>query len=53
MDGLSQILTEEGLVHCMNGYPAMFTYAIGVEKVTSQRSWNASDHDLYLKLSMS
>jgi glutamate-1-semialdehyde 2,1-aminomutase len=50
MDGLSQILTEEGLVHCMNGYPAMFTYAIGVEKVTSQRTWNGSDHDLYLEI---
>lgn len=50
MDGLGQILTEEGLVHCMNGYPAMFTYAIGVEKVTNQRTWNESDHGLYLDI---
>src|SRR5512147_1015216 len=26
MAGIDKILTEEGLVHCMNGYPAMFTY---------------------------
>jgi len=50
MDGIDQILSEAGLVHCMNGYPAMFTYALGVEKVTSQRDWNASDKDLYLKI---
>lgn len=50
MAGIDQILTEEGLVHCVNGYPAMFTYAIGVEKVTSQRTWNQSDHDLYIKI---
>jgi glutamate-1-semialdehyde 2,1-aminomutase len=50
MAGLSQILSDEGLVHCMNGYPAMFTYALGVEKVTSQRNWNESDKDLYLKI---
>ncbi len=50
MDGIDQILTEAGLVHCMNGYPAMFSYAVGVERVTNQRSWNASDKDYYLKL---
>lgn len=50
MAGIDQILTEEGLVHCVNGYPAMFTYALGVEKVTSQRTWNASDHDLYIDI---
>jgi glutamate-1-semialdehyde 2,1-aminomutase len=50
MDGIDKILTEAGLVHCMNGYPAMFTYALGVEKVTSQRDWNESDHALYLDI---
>ncbi|MDX9990482.1 MAG: guanitoxin biosynthesis PLP-dependent transaminase GntE [Anaerolineales bacterium] len=50
MDGLSGILTEAGLAHCMNGYPAMFSYAIGVEKVTSQRDWNQADHAFYLNL---
>jgi len=50
MDGIDQILTEESLPHAMNGYPAMFSYAIGVEKVTNQRTWNESDKDYYLKL---
>jgi glutamate-1-semialdehyde 2,1-aminomutase len=50
MAGIDQILTEEGLVHCINGYPAMFTYAIGAEKITSQREWNQTDHQLYLDI---
>lgn len=50
MQGIDQILTEAGLPHCMNGYPAMFSYAIGVEKVTDQRTWNESDKTYYLEL---
>jgi glutamate-1-semialdehyde 2,1-aminomutase len=50
MDGVDQILTEEGLVHTMNGYPAMFSFAIGAEQVTNQREWNKTDHDLYLSI---
>ncbi len=50
MDGIDQILTEEDLPHAMNGYPAMFSYALGVEKATSQRTWNESDKDYYLEL---
>src|SRR5512136_524174 len=48
MDGISKIFSEEGLVHCMNGYPAMFTYAIGAEKVACQRDWNNTERDYYL-----
>jgi glutamate-1-semialdehyde 2,1-aminomutase len=48
MKGLDAILTEEGIVHCMNGYPAMFSYAIGAEKTLNQREWNKSDKDMYL-----
>jgi glutamate-1-semialdehyde 2,1-aminomutase len=43
MDGISQIFTEAGMPHCMNGYPAMFSFAIGVEKVSDQRTWNESE----------
>ena len=50
MAGIDQILTEEGLVHCMNGYPAMFTYAIGKDKVTCQRDWNDTEKDFYLEI---
>ena len=50
MEGISKILSEKGIPHCMNGYPAMFSYAIGVEKVTDQRSWSESEQDYYLAL---
>jgi glutamate-1-semialdehyde 2,1-aminomutase len=50
MAGISQILKEASIPHCMNGYPAMFSFAVGVEKVTDQRSWNLSDKDYYLAL---
>jgi len=50
MDGISAIFNDAGIPHCMNGYPAMFSYAIGVEKVTDQRSWSASDQEYCLAL---
>ncbi len=50
MDGISTILKESSIPFCMNGYPAMFSYAIGVEKVTDQRSWSKSDGEYYLAL---
>jgi len=50
MDGLRKIFAEQGIPVCFNGYPAMFSYAVGTEKVTNQREWNASDKDYYLRL---
>jgi len=50
MDGIVNIFKEASIPVCMNGYPAMFSYAIGVEKVTDQRSWNASEREYYLAL---
>lgn len=50
MQGVDQILSEAGLVHAMNGYPAMFSFAIGAEKVRNQREWNKTDHSLYLTI---
>jgi glutamate-1-semialdehyde 2,1-aminomutase len=50
MNGISAILTEAGIQHCMNGYPAMFSYAVGVDKVTNQREWSKSEMDYYLQL---
>jgi len=50
MNGISEILSEAGLPHCMNGYPAMFSFAIGVESVSDQRSWNESEKEYYLTL---
>jgi glutamate-1-semialdehyde 2,1-aminomutase len=50
MEGISKIFSEKGIPHCMNGYPAMFSYAIGVEKITDQRSWSVSEQEYYLAL---
>ncbi len=50
MDGISKVFSEKGIVHCMNGYPAMFSYAVGAEAVTCQRDWNDTEKDYYLHL---
>jgi len=50
MDGLKKIFNEAGILVCMNGYPAMFSFAVGVEKVTGQRDWAESERDYYLRL---
>ncbi|MCS7010018.1 MAG: aspartate aminotransferase family protein [Anaerolineales bacterium] len=50
MNGLKEIFEEAGWPAVVMGYPAMFSFAIGVEKVTCQRDWNNSDQDLYLRL---
>jgi glutamate-1-semialdehyde 2,1-aminomutase len=50
MEGISTILTESGIPHCMNGYPAMFSFAVGVEHTEDQRTWNESEKQYYLAL---
>ena len=50
MGGLSDILTENSIPFVMSGYPAMFSFALGVESVACQRDWSASDQEFYLKL---
>ncbi len=50
MDGIKSIFSDAGIQVCMSGYPAMFSFAIGVEKVTGQRDWNNSEKDYYLRL---
>ena len=50
MDGLKDIFEENNLPVAMTGYPAMFSFALGIESVTNQREWSNSDHDMYLKL---
>jgi glutamate-1-semialdehyde 2,1-aminomutase len=49
-DGISDIFTEAGIQHCMNGYPAMFSFAVGADKITNQREWDETEKDYYLKL---
>ena len=50
MDGLLKIFQEAGIPVCFNGYPAMFSFAIGKEKITCQRDWNDTEKDYYLRL---
>ncbi len=50
MNGLKDIFDENGIPAVMTGYPAMFSFALGVENVTCQRDWNESDKDFYLRL---
>jgi glutamate-1-semialdehyde 2,1-aminomutase len=50
MDGLKEIFEENDIPVVMTGYPAMFSFSLGVEAVTCQRDWALSDHELYLRL---
>jgi glutamate-1-semialdehyde 2,1-aminomutase len=50
MEGLKDIFEENDIPVVMTGYPAMFSFSLGIDKVTCQREWAASDHAMYLKL---
>jgi glutamate-1-semialdehyde 2,1-aminomutase len=50
MNGLKEIFEENDFRVVMSGYPAMFSFAIDVDRVTCQRDWDASDKALYLRL---
>jgi glutamate-1-semialdehyde 2,1-aminomutase len=50
MDGLKDIFEDNNIPFAMSGYPAMFSFALGVQAVTCQRDWDHSDKDSYLKL---
>jgi glutamate-1-semialdehyde 2,1-aminomutase len=50
MDGLQEIFEENNIPAVFTGYPSMFSFSLNVDKVTNQREWAKSDHDLYLRL---
>jgi glutamate-1-semialdehyde aminotransferase len=50
MEGLKDIFEENDIPAVFTGYPAMFSFSLGVESVSCQRDWALSDHDLYLNL---
>jgi glutamate-1-semialdehyde 2,1-aminomutase len=50
MDGIKAIFADQGIPVSMNGYPAMFSFAVGSEKVTAQRDWQATEREYYLRL---
>ena len=50
MNGLEQIFKTKGIPVTFNGYPGMFSFAVGLESVTCQREWSGSDREYYLRL---
>jgi len=50
MDGLKDIFEENDMQVAITGFPSMFCFSLGLDKVTNQREWAKSDHDLYLHL---
>lgn len=50
MDGLQRIFAENGEQAVLSGYPGMFAFSLGVEKVTCQREWAESDRPRLLRL---
>jgi glutamate-1-semialdehyde 2,1-aminomutase len=50
MDGLKEIFEENDIQAVFTGYPAMFSFSLGVDAVTCQRDWAKSNHDMYLRL---
>jgi len=50
MDGIQSIFVHAGIPVCLNGYPAMFSFSVGKEKVTGQRDWNETEREYYLEL---
>jgi glutamate-1-semialdehyde 2,1-aminomutase len=50
MDGIQRIFNDAGIPACVSGYPAMFSFAVGLENVTNQRDWNNSEREYYLRL---
>jgi glutamate-1-semialdehyde 2,1-aminomutase len=50
MNGLKEIIEDNDVPVVMSGYPAMFSFALGAQEVTSQRDWDRSDKGLYQRL---
>jgi glutamate-1-semialdehyde 2,1-aminomutase len=50
MAGIKNIFDQAGMVASVHGYPAMFSFAVGAEKVTAQRDWQETERDYYLRL---
>ena len=50
MDGLKEIFEDNNIPVVFSGYPAMFSFAFGVDKVTCQRDWSLSDQAMYESL---
>jgi glutamate-1-semialdehyde aminotransferase len=50
MEGLKEIFEENDIQVVMSGFQAMFSFTLGVDSVTSLRSWAKSDQRLALRI---
>jgi glutamate-1-semialdehyde 2,1-aminomutase len=50
MAGIKKVFTDANIPVCMSGYPAMFSFATGVDKLTGARDWDESEKDYYVRL---
>jgi glutamate-1-semialdehyde 2,1-aminomutase len=50
MRGLKDIFVEANIPASVHGYPAMFSFAVGTEKVFGQRDWQETEREYYLRL---
>ena len=50
MDGICQIFRDAGIQAYVTGYPAMFSFGVGVPRVSGQRDWNDTNKGYYLRL---
>jgi glutamate-1-semialdehyde 2,1-aminomutase len=50
MDGLQEIFEDNSIPAAFSGHPAMFSFAIGIEKPTCQREWTQSDGEYYIRI---
>ena len=50
MGGLKEIFEDNSIPAAFNGHPAMFSFAVGIDKPTCQREWEPSEQGYYLRL---
>jgi glutamate-1-semialdehyde 2,1-aminomutase len=50
MEGLNDIFEDNSIPAVFSGHPAMFSFAVGIEKPTCQREWTESERAYYLRL---
>jgi glutamate-1-semialdehyde 2,1-aminomutase len=50
MQGIKDIFSHAGIQATVHGYPAMFSFAVGADKVSAQRDWQETERDYYLRL---
>ncbi len=50
MAGIKKVFTDADIPVCMSGYPAMFSFATGVENLTGARDWDESEKEYYVRL---